>query len=624
MALPDRILAMMDLFKCHLTWEELAPIANDKSTLSREEDILAMETLDFLDRPTFYTATRNLQGFIAYYLQKVEEARLFFEDVLDKDNNNINALASLAHIFKELYHLDLHSSYINRLSLVLDNLSLEERARAFAERSFAIRNFEQFKRCFRYMTYIERAATIGKKCAGPERAEWFFDHALALYRRDVQMLYLRRLHLEDGGCFDSSDCYSDTRIKEGFQNACRYFLDVALISPSKDYQALSWVFLGILVNHDPENRNLADVFPNKSGYHLTAEQCFEKSLEIHPDYCIVLRRVGAEYVKLGRFKDAKRALDKALEIMPSRCSYRYRAELFVKMYESSYEADEQVKREWLTAAVSDFEEALKMYESHADLSDLGYVLFLLGDNERALAKFRQATNSKQDDYCDPVLTHQRWAECLLAINQLKGSQLQLELAQETLTKILNTPLMEEQCDSHFTHDFEFYNTKEKPGFVRVLQDHHFWTVCTEPGFPAAANRDLAFTFDAFLCYAEQNKRWAMAFVEKLESEYNLRCCIEGRDFQVGKKITKNIIECLKQSYRCVILFPGDGGSMCHSMDHAEIISQKRKDGFIIPIKLKDCPKPEELEPLTFRECTEGQIKKEHWDEIVRLCRQTTG
>ena len=269
---------MVDSFGCHLSWLELTYISKDKKMLSREEAILEKETWDFDERPTYYTAVQNLKGFIAYNLKNSDKALELFQDVLSKDKNNINALGNVAHIYKELCYLDEHQQYVDKLAEVLERPSYEERARAFADKAHAIRYFEQFKRCFRYMKYIERAATIGRKCDGPQRAEWFFDYALALYRRDVQMLYLRKLHYdEDQTCLDNSEtCYSDECITKGFLNACKYFLEVALISTSKDYQALSWVFLGILVNHDSKCRSLAKAFPDQSEYHLTPGQCYEK------------------------------------------------------------------------------------------------------------------------------------------------------------------------------------------------------------------------------------------------------------------------------------------------------------------------------------------------------------
>ncbi|XP_033639531.1 uncharacterized protein LOC117299998 [Asterias rubens] len=624
----EQILALIDSLGCHLSWHELSPVSKDKTRLGREKENLALEKWDFCDRPTYYTAIRNLQGFIAYNLDELDEAQSFFEGVLDKDGNNLNALANLAYITKGIGKLEDNRHFVDRLVEILSRPSCYERARAHADKAHAIRYFEPFKRCLKYMRYIKLAATIGSKCDGPHRAEWFFDYALALYRRDLQILYLRKLHAETDEPLDNSDCYSDAKIKEGFINACKQFMNVATISLSEDYQALSWVFLGILVNHDPEHRSLGEVFPEKPEYHLTPEQCFEKGLGIHPEHEIVLRRVGSEYVKLKRFEEAKQLLDKSLGILPSRYGYRYRAFMYLKMYEESVE-DGNAAVDRLYDAASDLQNALKKKEAHADISDLGYVYYLLGDNDKASFMFLRATSSEQFidyDYFDQVLAHRRWAVCLEKANELAGSQHQLQKAKEIRKQILDTALQEEQLDVFFQHDFEHYNTNEKQGFVRVLMDYHFWRPCSKLSdmgtcLPRGSSDRYAYDFDVFVWHTDTNRRWAVAFVNKLEMEHNIKCCIGGRDFQLGKEIQKNILDCLRLSHRCVIILPGSQSWMRFTIAHAIRELYTREDEFILPIKLIDCPVPVELQHLTVRDCEEGQIKQEHWDEIVKLCRQ---
>ena len=153
----------------------------------------------------------------------------------------------------------------------------------------------------------------------PDRAEWFFDHALALYRRDVQMLYLRKI---------SGDNVSDVlqrKIKSGFEKAIRTFYDVIQLSKSTSYLSLSWVFIGILLNHDPENRSLERIFPREPELHsMRADDCFTKGLSINDTHEITTRRVGAEYVKLKRYEEAKRLLDRSIRKLKSWFAHRYR------------------------------------------------------------------------------------------------------------------------------------------------------------------------------------------------------------------------------------------------------------------------------------------------------------
>ncbi|XP_022096819.1 uncharacterized protein LOC110982593 [Acanthaster planci] len=638
MASATRASDMIESFGCHLSWTELRPVVADRQALSREEGILVKEQWDFDDRPTYYTAIRNLQGFIAYHLNKHDQALAFFQDVLDKDENNINGLGNMAVLHEKLYEIDEVKRYREKLQSVLERPSYEERARAYADKAHAIRYFEQFKRCFRYMRFIERAATIGRKCDGPQRAEWFFDYALALYRRDVQMLYLRKLAREADCAPEHSECYSDERIWEGFLKACKFFLEVARTSTSRDYQALSWVFLGILVNHDPENRSIAMAFPDEPEIqHLTAADCFERGVGMHPEHDIVTRRVGSEYVKLGRFAEAKFWLDKSLNILPSQFAYRHRGSMFLRMYEA---ADEEEKRtedakQWLREAVKDFNKALEMKEIHADYSDLGYAYFLLGETNKALVKFERATSSEQDDYFDPVLTHQRWAQCLEEKRQREGSELQLEEARRVREKILETPLEEDQLD-YFSDDFDHYSTKEKPGFVRILQDYHFWAAHSkrrtselnppesqDPAYP----RNTRYRYDFFVWHAERDSRWTVAFVHKLESEHGLVGSIQRRDFEVGRDVSSDVIRCLRQSYRFVIVLTPRPSSAASSGWESFAINQAVMEGgrrggeYIVPIKLRESAVPDVLQTLTVRECEEGQILKQHWDELVRKLTQ---
>ncbi|XP_038044302.1 uncharacterized protein LOC119719072 [Patiria miniata] len=627
---------VIESFGCHLSWTELRPVVADRQTLSREEGILAREEWDFSDRPTYYTAIKNLQGFIAYHLNKHDQALGSFRDVLKNDENNINALGNLAFIHERLFEIDERNQYWDKLKRVLDRASYEERARAYADKAHAIRYFEQFKRCFRYMRFIERAATIGRKCDGPQRAEWFFDYALALYRRDVQMLYLRKLAKEADFAPEHSECYSDDKIREGFLKACRFFLDVARTSTSRDYQALSWVFLGILVNHDPKHRSIAMAFPDEPDLqHLTAGDCYERGLEIHPEHVIVLRRVGSEYVKLGRFSEAKFLLDKSLDMLTSQFGYRHRALMFLGMFEAADDEDRRTgqARQWLREAVKDLHKALEMKEFHADYSDLGYAYFLLGETDKALVKFERATNSEQDDYFDTVLTHQRWAQCLESKHQREGSLLQLEEARKVRGKILETPLEEDQSD-FFSDDFDHYSTKEKPGFVRILQDYHFWAAysrrrTSELNPPEALDTPhirTRYRYDFFVFHAERDSRWTVAFVHKLESEHGLLGSIQRRDFEVGRDVSSEMIRCLRESYRFIIILTPRPptvslGWESFAINQAVMEGSRRGEEYMVPIKLRDCSVPDVLQTLTVRECEEGQLLKKHWNELVQKLTQ---
>ncbi len=551
----------MEAFGCHLQWKELEHIAD--KTLQREDEILAKDEWDFNTRPTYYTAVRNLQGFVAYRLENEDEAVEFFEDVLRKDPNNINALGNMLFIARENGMHDNAREYQAILQQIFNGKNYECRARAYADRAHAVRYFEQDKRCFHYMDYIERACDIGNSCDTRHRAEWFFDLALALYRRDVQMLYLRTLWSENGHR-DQVDALNK-KIKDGFIKASRLLYDVIQITTTDDIKALAWVFLGILLNHDPSQRNYADrsVFPDDDHemHKVTADVCYQNCINFGGNHAIALRRVGSEYVKLGRFREAADLLERSLNICESWFAFRHTGLMYIAMYEE--EDDSQRRKYYLKQAEKWLKRALGFKKVHADYSDLGRVNFLQGNYDAAIKQFKNATKNEQDDYFDLVGTHRRWAECLAAKGELVGQREQLAKANE-LQEQLQEPHASQE--DFFRDDFEFYNAPTKTGFVRILLGMHIW--CTKSQRIAnelAANLTLnrqqqinnghgrRYQYHFFVSYAERDRRWAFAFLHKLESEHNLRGCINHRDFVGGKTEPENRTQAIQTSLKCVII-----------------------------------------------------------------------
>ena len=586
----------MEAFGCHLNWKELENV--NAITLLREKDILTKDHWDFDKRPTYFTAVRNLQGFVAYKLSQhgeEEDPVQFFQEVLDKDPCNINALSNMLHIETENSMTVIAGEYKHRLLEIFRGKNYEHRARAFADRAHAIRYFEQDMRRFHYMEYIERACDIGKSCDTPHKAEWFFDLGLALYRRDVQMLYLRRLWSENGRSakgnpqphhchFNNRRCdvtRLDLKIRAGFNKACNYFYDVVRISITDDIKSLSWVFLGILLNHDPDVRRLAGIFedPNHELHNVGADECYQRGLKLGLNNPITLRRVGAEYVKLHRYEEARHLLVKSRTLLPSAWfSCRHSGLMYLGMYENPAPGTPP-NREYLREAEQWFKQALKYKLIHADYSDLGYVYYLSGDYTKAITQYKLAAKNTQDDYFDLVKTHKSWAQCLGAQGELDGQRDQ-ELKAERLRTELREP-DEASIDDFFHDDFEFYSAPNKPGFVRILLGTHIWCtdsqrIAAELGRSQPPNgcncespdhgdgdhvgtgscRDIQtqrYKYDVFVSYAERDRRWAFAFLHKLESEHGIRGCINHRDFVAGVEEVDNRLNAIQDSYKCVIV-----------------------------------------------------------------------
>ncbi|XP_003729553.1 tetratricopeptide repeat protein 22 [Strongylocentrotus purpuratus] len=637
----DNISLQIKEFGCHLEWKELQKI--DGLTLKTNQGVLAGETWDYSERPTYFTAVRNLQGFIEYKLGDEEKAEDFFQLVLDCDPVNINALANMVHMLVGQHRIRESRPFSRRLRAIFlqcgENSGYcrgyPQRARAYADRAHAIRYFEQNKRCFRYMSYVERAATLGKYCQQtPGKEEWFFDHALALYRRDVQMLYLRKVMGE--GISD----VMQRKIKSGFEKAVRLFYDVIQISRSTAYLSLSWVFIGILLNHDPDQRTLARVFPNDPDVrHMNADDCYQKGLSIDDTHEITTRRVGAEYVKLRRYSEAKCLLDRSLQRLKSWFGHRYRGVLYLSMFEDQRLTDQDLvarlgirsRTDLLLMAKADFESAQQERRVHADFSDLGRVHFLLGaEKGRAVAKFKKACDSDQDDYFDVLETYRRWAQCI-GEDQVEDAADLRRRAEDHRQKLIATPL-DTNGDS-FSDDFEHYSRSALNGHVRLLTAADFW-VASATGrtrhnpmpyrgpIPTGQKK-----YDFFLSFNERDRIWCLALLSKLETEYKLRGCTEQRDFEVGADQTENIRSFLRESHRCVIVlsphFVQDGESRA-VLREAFRVGFKRDGPYVLPLVLTDCETDKldsRLQEVQSIHCELGQIRIHHWQNLIRSLRQ---
>nr|XP_054767971.1 uncharacterized protein LOC129275206 [Lytechinus pictus] len=636
----DNVSLQIKEFGCHLEWKELQKI--DGLTLKINQGVLAGESWDYHERPTYFTAVRNLQGFIEYKLGDEDKAGDFFQTVLDHDPVNINALANMVHMLIGQHRIRDSRPFEARLRNIFlqcgDNTGCcqgySQRARAYADRAHAIRYFEQNKRCFRYMAYVERAATLGRYCQQtPDKAEWFFDHALALYRRDVQMIYLRKVLGEN-----VSDVLQ-RKIKSGHEKAIRLFYDTIQISHSKTVLSLSWVFIGILLNHDADIRTLARIFPRDSALrHMSADDCYQKGLSIDNTNEITTRRVGAEYAKLKRYSKAKCLLDRSLERLKSWFGHRYRGVLYLSMYEDQQLTDGEIltqfgitsRTDLLLKAKADFESAQQERNVHADFSDLGRVHYLLGEKRQAIAKFKRACDSEQDDYFDVLETYSRWAQCI-GEEQVEDMADLRRIAENHRQKLIATPL-DTNGDS-FSDDFEHYSRSTIHGHVRLLTPTDFW-VASATGrtrhnpMPYRGPTPVGqYKYDFFLSFNERDRIWCLALLSKLETEYKLRGCIEQRDFVVGAEQIDNIRTFLRDSHRCIIVLSQ------HYVQHDDSkavlreafrVAFKRDGPYVLPIVLTDCETDKldsRVQEVQSIHCNLGQIPNNHWLNLVSSLRQ---
>ena len=65
--------------------------------------------------------------------------------------------------------------------------------------------------------------------------------------------------------------------------------------------------------------------------------------------------------------------------------------------------------------------------------------------------------------------------------------------------------------------------------------------------------ETSYYFDAFVSYADEDKRFVIELVKFLEKEHNLKLCIHHRDFIPGTRIADNITNAIHYSRRTVCI-----------------------------------------------------------------------
>ncbi|XP_070566814.1 uncharacterized protein [Ptychodera flava] len=631
----------LDKLGCHFTWPELSD--KDSKALERaRNDLMKIvsrnEECNFTTLPSRSAALVNLQGFVAYSLKDDDAAIEKFEEVLRHDDQNHNALASLAFIYKEQGSLRLYGKYLKDLKKLhsRENQSNVSHttimARSLADRGHAIRFFEQDIRQFSYMDYFREAAQMGRRgdCCIPERAEWMFDYALALYRRDNHYIFAEA---------------SSSTLDQSFCEAAECLYEVTTIdAPSVRNRALAWVFLGILLNN-VDGRLLFKVLPKVPDVEtLTAEECFRRGLELSQGPYIT-RRVAAECIRMKQYGHAMEYFKKSLDMLQSWFAYRHQGRLFLTMYEDADYQHHTDKTELLLDAEKSFLKALEMKEVHADYSDLGYVYFLLGKYRKAVRFYKYAVHSKEDDFFSPLDTYNRWSRCLEAMGETEGATEKLREGKAVVKRVKELTIAAGDGDYHgdcCQGDCYKVSTKDIPGYVNLLKEYRVhartakrrtrrWSdrVILDPFSsrntlnPSIKSRRLPFDF--LVCFSNKDEEWALALLTKLEKDHGLKGIIHFRDFMPGAAIVDNIVTFIEKSHKTIVVLTPDFNSSrwCqYELKQAHCVSMESERDIIVPIMLMTSEVPKMIRDVTYLKCRHGQLSATDFDKLVQTLQQT--
>nr|XP_020850118.1 uncharacterized protein LOC110213904 isoform X2 [Phascolarctos cinereus] len=109
-------------------------------------------------------------------------------------------------------------------------------------------------------------------------------------------------------------------------------------------------------------------------------------------------------------------------------------------------------------------------------------------------------------------------------------------------------------------------------------------------------------FHFFVSYSSLDSSWAHKFITKLETDYSdLKICYHERDFLPGKNIIENMVDCIQQSQKMLLILSQDfvQSRWCLLEANLSVFRYCMERKPVIPIMLKPCQVPLHLNHLTY-------------------------
>ncbi|XP_071961786.1 uncharacterized protein [Antedon mediterranea] len=596
---------------CHLTWTDLKKIKIKH--FETEIQLLSSRNVNYNELPTYYLSINNLLAYVLYTAGQTQLSVSVWEEILARDSGNYNAISNLAVIYFRQSKLSKYREYRNALMRIMQVDDTKAKVRAMIDKAHAIRHFQQDKRDFTYMDILIKSAELAESVTCiPERAEWLFDYGLALYRKDAQL---------------TSTGAKPSETYHYFKNAVSYFNKVIRVQNGPlNYKALSWIFISILLRH-VKGRTLCEVVDDEDMRNMTAQDCLEQALKVNSDDRIVQRRAASEYIYLKRYSEALCLLDDSLKQEESWFAYRYRGLLRLEMFkDKDYITDTVQKRQILLDAKNDFEQAINLKEVHADHSDLGYTLYLLGDYNLAINQFVAAVNCEQNDNFDPSITYCRWAECLYAIDEPEGALRQLHLHKQTRSQLNRSTITlaeafqssrYERCNGIDCDISQFkFCLSYVPGYVNVLSE---MTLPSPPISHQNQTLNKTYKYDFFVSFCHDDYKWCLEFIRKLEKDFKMRCCVRYRDYDAEESMATDVTNAIQNSFKIItIISPESVKDKLWQFELMKSMEQMITRSCIAPIILRQACVPREIEHLSNIRLFRGQFLKEDWSRLERF------
>ncbi|XP_041349147.1 toll-like receptor 6 [Gigantopelta aegis] len=142
-----------------------------------------------------------------------------------------------------------------------------------------------------------------------------------------------------------------------------------------------------------------------------------------------------------------------------------------------------------------------------------------------------------------------------------------------------------------------------------------------------------FKYDAFLCYSGKDLKWVLEqAIPELEEQANTKLCLNQRDYELGGLRADNIVRCVNDSRRFIIVLSDSFASSGWCLFELAVIQRQLRsegEGFLVIVKLGAIDQRHMTDSLfhliTTRECIEyseePRARELFWTQVVQSLRE---
>ncbi|KAM9384075.1 tetratricopeptide repeat protein 22 [Pholidichthys leucotaenia] len=386
-------------------------------------------------------AVRNLLGLLAFHLEQFDTAEEIFRSISKQDPGNLNAWANLGHVYdklgKEVDAAECVDKVSHLMGLNAREASQEEykllSARCIAEQAYVyphdieVNNEEELReRLAAALTFYNRALGYGGQLIPTEEKQsWHFKMAAIYIRLDdivktkVDSEYSRLSHYNKG-------------LK---------LLKETLNSERMQYKALSWCYIGILLERKEEFTSVPMAIHDCGFSTSDPLSCYGAAINMAGDDAFILNLLAKVFFLLGKHDMATRICNMALNVLPDPelnwQAYCTRAKINMILYVRDLEKAKQgvggiLDRQHLTEARKDLNKVFIVHpclRMHLEMAQVYYYMGVDALQERLLvdegAVNRALVNLSQALQCEMADTlpglHVLRGRCLLVKGELQNA-----------------------------------------------------------------------------------------------------------------------------------------------------------------------------------------------------------